>query len=210
MNADFASKSGSQGRRVDFYLNYLSRKRAGEIQKLILDAHAQGKITGALAEFVEKHANVVEWTPASERRSFEMLYNTSRPESGVAVSLINAINRDQFWRLRRCKQCARFFFPRQQKRRYCGDVCLREHDSTQAQKRVEQARANRRWNEVKGKLLLLQTLGRRLPFSEIVARLPGFDAKLLAEIVEEKRDRRELAKEIKYANRKILLAATLK
>jgi hypothetical protein len=85
----------------------------------------------------------------------------------------------------------------------------REHDSTQAQKRVEQARADRRWNEIKGKLLQLQALGRRLPFSEIVERLPGFEPKLLAEIVEEKRDRRELAKEIKYANRKILMRATL-
>jgi hypothetical protein len=42
-----------------------------------------------------------------------------------------------------------------------------------------------------------------------VSRLPGFDPKLLADIIEAKRELRDVAREIKYKNRKILMEAKL-
>ena len=208
MNADFTRESGKRDTWAKYLLDDgLSLKEARAIQETVLAAHGRGSVL-PVADGVRDYADIVEWTPSKDRQKFGMLRNISGALRTLYVSLVYVINSEQFFSLKRCAECSRFF-PDGQKRQYCSDACLRKHNSTEAQKRVEQARVNKRWNEIKSKLIRLQALGRRLPFSEIVQRLPGFDAKLLADIIEEKRERRELANEIKYKNRKILMEAKL-
>jgi hypothetical protein len=207
MNAEF-SKSGKRDRWADYLLKSgLSLKQAQAIQETLLTAHRSGNIA-PLADGVEQYANK-EWAPTKDGRKFEQtLWNISGALRILYVSLVNVVNGEQFFSLKRCAECSRFF-PDGQKRQYCSDACLRKHNSKTAQRRVEQARRMRRLREIRPKLVQLRQMGRTTALSEIVDRVPGFDPKLLALIIEDKEPLKELVSRVKYRNRKILMTAKL-
>jgi hypothetical protein len=206
MNADF--KAEKFGRGVNYLLDAgLSPKKAPTIQQTILAAHGAGNVM-PLRDDVERYG-FWELEPAADKRFFRMVENISGAEQRLYAALVNVINdRGRFWRLRRCRHCARFFFPRA-KQQYCSDVCLGKHNSKTAQERVERARRTRRFKEIFPRLVRLQKLAKTAPFSEILDKLNGFDSKLLAIIVEGNKPLNELASDVKYKNRQILMKAKI-
>jgi hypothetical protein len=207
MNADFAHASVKRGKWASYLLDAgLSLKQARAMQERVLAAHGGGDVA-LLVHDVDTYVSAVTWKPSkTNRRTFTMLADTSRAESILYVSLVNVVNGGQFWSLKRCAECSRFF-PDGRKRQYCSDACLRRHNSKTAQARVEKARRKKRFDEVYPELLRLQSMAKRLPFSEMLDKLPSFDPKLLAIIIEGKKPLKELASQVKYKNRKILMEA---
>jgi hypothetical protein len=207
MNADFARERGKRGKWAKYLLDAdLSLKRARAIQETMLAAHRTGSVA-LLADGVERYA-ITEWRPAKDRRSFEPLRNISGAEGILYTFLVYVINHDQFFSLKRCAECSRFF-PDGRKRQYCSDACLKSRNSRKAQERVEKARAKKRFNEVYPKLLKLQKAAKETPDLELLAKLPGFKPALLADILKGKTPLKELAAQIKHKNRKILMEAKL-
>jgi hypothetical protein len=123
-----------------------------------------------------------------------MLWSLPRPESILYVSLVSVINSGQFWSLKRCAECSRFFLG---KRRYCSDACLRNHNSKTAQQRVERLRTRKRFDQVFPKLLKLQNAVKGTSQLELLGKLPGFSPALLADIIGGKRPLKTLAAEVK-------------
>jgi hypothetical protein len=213
LNADFR-KSGKRGKWAVYALNYLSLLEAREIQKAMLESYDSGGTTEALLDATDKYADRVAWRnprlPNSkelDRRKLQALRDISKAGSDVVLFCIHVINDGRFWRLRRCAQCSNFFSPHR-KQLCCSDKCLRERESKTAQERVEKARKMRRWDEMFPQLVKLQKMRDR-PFSDVYDKVPGFDPKLLAMILERQKPLKELAMLIKYRNRRILLEAKL-
>jgi hypothetical protein len=208
MNADFTRESGKREKWAKYLLDAgLSLKRARAIQETVFAAHRKGSVA-PLADGVRDYADVVEWQPSKDGRKFEMLRNISGAQRLLYVSLVYVVNSEQFFSLKRCAECSRFF-PDGQKRQYCSDACLRKHNSKKAQERVERARRKHRFDEVFPRLLKLQKMAKSMPLSGIVDKVPGFDPKLLAIIIEGKEPLKELVSHVKYRNRKILMEAKL-
>jgi hypothetical protein len=130
----------------------------------------------------------------------------THPESYLYSSLVHVINSGQFWQLKRCAECKRFFLG---KRKYCAVTCLKKRNNRTAQERVEKARRAKRFHEVFPKLVRLQKMAKTVPFSGIVDKVPGFDPKLLALVIEGKEPLNEIASQVKYKSRKILMNAKL-
>jgi hypothetical protein len=205
MNADFAA--GHLGRGVRYLVDSgLNAKTAAAIQRTILATHAAGSVM-PLRDEIER-CRIWEFEPAPDKRSFTLTQNVSGAEQRLFAALVNVINRGDFWRLRRCRMCAKFFAPGA-KQRYCTAACLAAHNSKTAQERVERARRKRRFKEVFPKLLRLQKIAKSTSFREMMDKVPGFDPKLLAIIAESKEPLNKLVSQIKYRNRKLLLQAKL-
>src|SRR5215510_2811711 len=208
MNADFIHESGKRDKEAQYLLDAgLSVKQAREIQQTMLAAYQSGTVT-PFADAVRDYADLKEPRPSKDRQRFEMLWNISGAKRFLYVSLLQVVNDEQFFSLKRCAECSRFF-PDGRKRQYCSDACLRKKNSRTAQERVERLRAKQRFDEVFPKLLKLQKMKKTAPFSKILDSVPGFDPKLLALIVENKEPLKELVSRVKYRNRRILMEAKL-
>jgi hypothetical protein len=208
MNADFGHESGKREKWAKYLLDAgLSLKQARAIQETVLAAH-RSRSVAPLADGVRDYV-VVELTPSKDWRKFEMpLRNISGAERILYTSLVYVLNSEQFFSLKRCAECSRFF-PDGQKRQYCSDACLRKHNSKTAQQRVERLRAKNRFEQVFPKLLKLQKAAKGTSQLELLGKLPGFSPTLLADIIKGKKPLKTLAAEVKYKNRKILMGAKL-
>jgi hypothetical protein len=178
-------------------------KKAHEIQKAVLAAHTSGNLE-PLADNLNRHFRQVFWEV--NNRIVTPLPVITHPESYLYSSLVHVINSGQFWQLKRCAECKRFFLG---KRKYCAVTCLKKRNNRTAQERVEKARRTKRFNEVFPKLVRLQKMAKTAPLSEMLDKLQGFNPKLLATIIEDTKPLKELASQVKYKNRKILMEAKL-
>lgn len=184
-----------------------TKKSGAEIRDALIAAHQKQSVRPVI-EGIRKYAGVVEVWPSKDGRSLRLIKDISIPEQRVYAAVVREILDKRFWSLRRCEECGLFFLPHP-KQRYCKPECLAKRNSKKAQERVERARRNRRFKEVFPKLVQLQGFAKRKLFSDVLDKVPGFDPKLLALIIEGKEPLKDLASKVKYRNRKILLKAKL-
>jgi hypothetical protein len=185
----------------------LAQKGAAQIRDALIAAHQKQSVRPVI-EGIMKYAGVVEVWPSKDGRSLRLIKDISTPEQSIYAALVREILDKRFWSLRRCEECGLFFLP-QPKQKYCKPECLAKRNSKKAQGRVERARRNRRFKEVFPKLVRLQKLAKTTPLTAMVDKVPGFDPKLLATIIEGREPLKELVSRVKYRNRKILLEAKL-
>jgi hypothetical protein len=179
-------------------------KRAREIQKAVVTAHTDGNLE-PLVDNLNRHLRQVFWEV--DKRIVTPRPVITRPESYLYSSLVHVIAGGQFWQLKRCAECSRFFLG---KRKYCDITCLKKRNSLTAQRRVEKARAKKRFDEIFPKLLRLQKAAKETARPlELLDKLLGFNHKLLADIIDGKKPLKELASQVKYKNRKILVEAKI-
>ena len=206
MNADFSRDSAKRAKWAAYLLKLgLGLKRARQIQETVLAAHRSESVA-PVAEGVREYVNVVVPHPSKDGRGFEILWDQPRADNILYLSLMKVMDDRRFWSLKRCPECSQFFSGRQ---KYWPRDCLRKRDIKKAQERVEKARAKKRFDQVFPKLLRIQKAAKATSQLELLAKLPGFNPKLLADIIEGKRPLKELAAEVKYKNRKILMEAKL-
>ncbi len=185
-------------------------KKADEVQQKImaeLFVHnpkiAERDIEQLVAD-VNRHVGKMIWEVGKDGRTIEMVPVVSgSPEAYLYYCILSTLLNRQFWILKRCRECHRFFAS---KVNFCRVNCRRRYNNKTAKERVRKARATKRFREIFPKLLRLQKMSKTKSFSEMLDAAPGLAPKVLADIIEGKPLK---TIEAKHKNRRILLELKL-
>ena len=171
-----------------FVHNPKTNKR--DIEQLVADAN--------------RHVGKTIWEVGRDGQTIEMVPVVSgSPEAYLYYCILSTLLNGQFWLLKRCRDCNRYFFG---KVNFCRVACRRRYNNRTAKERVRKARATKRFREIFPKLLRLQKMSKNKSFSEMLDAVPGLAPKLLADIIEGKPLKNI---EAKHKNRRILLELKL-
>jgi len=192
-------------------------KKAGEIQRELCEAifpdYHPKRISKPYIEelipYFNRFVRNVQWDTEKENGATKLVVMHELSASAweyltwrIASRLINR----RTWEPKHCEHCQRIFFG---KEKYCSPMCLKDRHKKMTSNRVLNTRANNRLEEIRPQIVKLKEMEKKVGRKKLETYVPDLNRELLDEIIRGKKDLKDLSREIKYKNRRVILEADL-